>query len=142
MEAEGESYAKEHGVRNRGFYERNLLTRWGRIEGLRVPRTREGDFYPSLLQPYSNALGDILFELYAGLEATLSPTSLSRLTEKPSTSLWAWRRIHPQESLELAKDLRRVYKVRSKAEKALEAVLEKLRLPRGALDLPLHHQPS
>jgi len=27
MEAEREAYAKEHGVRNRGFYERRLLSR-------------------------------------------------------------------------------------------------------------------
>ncbi len=30
MEAEREAYAKEHGVRKNGFYERSLLTRWGK----------------------------------------------------------------------------------------------------------------
>ena len=30
MEAEREAYTKEHGVRKNGFYERNLLTKWGK----------------------------------------------------------------------------------------------------------------
>lgn len=108
METEREAYAKEHGVRKNGFYERSLLTKWGKIENLRVPRTREGDFYPSLLKPYSRSwhLEDILLELYAGglsydeirkvmntlLEATLSPSSISRLTEVAYEDAQAWRR--------------------------------------------------
>ena len=121
MEAEREAYAEEHGVRKNGFYERNLLTRWGKIENLRVPRTREGDFYPSLLRPYSRTwhLEDLLIELYAGgmsyeeirkvlntlLEATLSPSSISRLTE----IAYEDARACPS----------------SKAERALESVLER-----------------
>ena len=77
-------------------------------ENLRLPRTREGSFYPSLLQPYSRSwhLEDILLELYAGglsyeeirkvlntlFEATLSPTSISRLTEVAHEDAQAWRR--------------------------------------------------
>ena len=55
MEAEREAYTKEHRVRKNGFCERGLLTKWGKIENRRIPRTREGNFYPSLLQPYSRS---------------------------------------------------------------------------------------
>ena len=39
------------GYRN-GYRERSLLTQWGLLQGLRVPRDREGHYQPSVLPAY------------------------------------------------------------------------------------------
>jgi len=51
-----------------GFYTRNLLTKYGRIEGLRVPRVRKGIFRPVILPERRRAdldLTEVVINLYA-----------------------------------------------------------------------------
>ena len=107
MDTERDVYADEHQVKKNGYYERKLLTRWGLIEDLRVPRTRDGEFYPSLLIPYHRTwhLEDIILTLYSGgmsleeiekvlrilLGATLSPAAISRITHVIYEDVQAWR---------------------------------------------------
>ncbi len=43
--------SERHGYRN-GYRERDLLTRWGSLEKLRVPRDRAGEFQPQVLERY------------------------------------------------------------------------------------------
>ena len=68
MDTERDVYADEYQAKKNGYYERKLLTRWGLIEDLRVPGTRDGEFYPSLLIPYHRTwhLEDIIINLYSG----------------------------------------------------------------------------
>jgi len=46
-----ERRAERRGYRN-GYRERSLLTRWGALEKLRVPRDRDGQFQPQVLERY------------------------------------------------------------------------------------------
>jgi putative transposase len=48
----GESSPKRKGYRN-GYYHRDLVTTSGRIEGLQVPRDREGQFHTQAFERYS-----------------------------------------------------------------------------------------
>ena len=47
----GESSPKRKGYRN-GSYSRNLVTATGRIEGINVPRDREGQFHTQVFERY------------------------------------------------------------------------------------------
>jgi putative transposase len=47
----GESSPKRAGYRN-GFYSRDLITSTGRIEDLKVPRDREGQFHTQVFEHY------------------------------------------------------------------------------------------
>jgi len=40
-----------------GYYQRNLDTQYGRIEGLLVPRDRNGEFQTQLFAPYQRHTG-------------------------------------------------------------------------------------
>jgi transposase-like protein len=51
----GESSPKRNGYRN-GFYCRDLGTTSGRIEGVQVPRDREGQFHTQVFERYPEAL--------------------------------------------------------------------------------------
>ncbi len=68
MDTERDVYADEHQAKKNGYYEKKLLTRWGLIEDLRVPGTRDGEFCPSLLISYHRTwhLEDIIITLYSG----------------------------------------------------------------------------
>jgi putative transposase len=48
----GESSPKRKGYRN-GFYARDLVTSSGRIEDIKVPRDREGQFHTQVFERYS-----------------------------------------------------------------------------------------
>ena len=51
MLEERKLYLEEHPTKGNGYYTRDLLTLFGPLEDLKVPRVREGDFHPKLL-PY------------------------------------------------------------------------------------------
>ncbi len=51
MLEERKLYLEEHPTKGNGYYIRDLLTLFGPLEDLKVPRVREGDFHPKLL-PY------------------------------------------------------------------------------------------
>ena len=108
MLEERELYLEEHPTKGNGYYTRDLLTLFGPLENLRVPRVREGDFHPKLL-PYrrrtSIELSEAILALYASgastrdisrfLEAVYgafySPQSISRLTQVVEEEVREWR---------------------------------------------------
>ena len=49
MLEERKLYLEEHPTKGNGYYTRDLLTLFGPLEDLKVPRVREGDFHPRLL---------------------------------------------------------------------------------------------
>jgi len=49
MKEEREIYPENHSTKATGPYTRDLLTRVGPVEDLKVPRVREGDFHPRIL---------------------------------------------------------------------------------------------
>ena len=63
------------GERN-GHYTRNLLTPAGKIERLEVPRDREGEFVPEVLERYKRMTGDVEEAI---LEMYLSGISVRRI---------------------------------------------------------------
>ena len=46
MLEERELYLEEHPTKGNGYYTRDLLTLFGPLEDLKVPRVREGEFHP------------------------------------------------------------------------------------------------
>ncbi|NOX44355.1 MAG: IS256 family transposase [Caldiserica bacterium] len=101
-------YLEEHPTKANGYYTRDLLTLFGPIEELWVPRVRGGDFHPKLI-PYrkrtSIELSEAILLLYASgvsargisrfLEAVYwvfySPQSISRLAEVAAEEVEEWR---------------------------------------------------
>ncbi|MGA1847688.1 IS256 family transposase, partial [Deferribacter abyssi] len=52
-----------------GYYSRNFDTFFGKIEGVKIPRTRKIKFHPSFLEPYKRTtfeLDDIVISMYQG----------------------------------------------------------------------------
>lgn len=67
LDADREAFLREHGGRKNGYYPRKLETAFGQVE-LAIPRDREGQYYPSLLQPYARRqvdVGEVAVALYA-----------------------------------------------------------------------------
>ncbi len=71
MNQEREERLEEHPEdRGNGYYERTLLDdELGKVEGLRVPRTRSGQFYPSLLPPRWQRMTNLLSTVFLALFA-------------------------------------------------------------------------
>ncbi|QJA05952.1 IS256 family transposase [Thermosulfurimonas marina] len=97
-------------TKGNGFYSRSLLTKYGPIEGLMVPRTRDGNFRAQILPPPRRRagldLGEAVLALYASGASTravsrfietiygayYSPASISRLTEVAEDQIESWRK--------------------------------------------------
>lgn len=108
MLEERELYLAKHPTKGNGYYTRDLLTQYGILEDLKVPRVREGDFHPKLI-PYrkrvSLDLPEAILALYATGASTrdisrflesmygafYSPQSISRLTQVTQEEVKAWR---------------------------------------------------
>jgi putative transposase len=108
MLEERELYLQEHPTKGNGYYTRDLLTLFGSLEDLKVPRVREGGFHPKVL-PYrrraSIELSEAILILYAmGVStrdisrflesiygAFYSPQSISRLTQVVEEEVKEWR---------------------------------------------------
>ena len=95
------------GERN-GHYQRNLLTPAGKIERLKVPRDREGEFVTELFERYKRMTGDVeeaILEMYlsgisvrkiAGVTDALSKVkvgkdAVSRIASRLEEEQRAWR---------------------------------------------------
>jgi len=102
MLEERELYLEQHPTKGNGYYTRDLLTLFGPIEDLKVPRVREGDFHPKLLpcrRRTSIELSEATLALYASgvstrdisrfLEAAYGGVLLPR--EPPGSLRW-WRK--------------------------------------------------
>jgi len=108
MLEERELYLEAHPTKGNGYYTRDLLTLFGPLEDLKVPRVREGEFHPRLL-PYrrrtSIELSEAILALYASEASTrdisrflesvygafYSPQSISRLTQVIEDEVKEWR---------------------------------------------------
>ncbi len=67
MELDREAFLRENGGRKNGYYRRRLETSFGLVS-LKVPRDREGRYYPGFLTPYTRRLvdvGEVAVALYA-----------------------------------------------------------------------------
>lgn len=108
MLEERELYLKEHPTKGNSYYTRDLLTLFGPLEDLRVPRVREGDFHPKILperRRTSIELSEAILALYASGVSTraisrfletvygafYSPQSISRHTSVVEEEVEAWR---------------------------------------------------
>ena len=97
MKTERDVFIDEHGGIKNGYYERAMKTKFGEIEGLNVPRDREGKFRTALFDPYARpiGIGELIISLYSKgistrkmseiLESIFqnrySRSSISRITE-------------------------------------------------------------
>jgi putative transposase len=67
LEADRAAFLREHGGQKNGHYPRKLETAFGQVH-LKVPRDREGRYYPAFLHPYARRLvdvGEVAVALYA-----------------------------------------------------------------------------
>ena len=67
LELDRTALLQAHGGRRNGYYPRKLETTFGRVD-LKVPRDREGQYYPAFLKPYARRLvdvGEVAIALYA-----------------------------------------------------------------------------
>ena len=104
-------YLEQHPeTKGNGFYPRCLFTKYGPIEGLLVPRTRDGNFRPQILPPPRRRagldLGEAVLALYASGASSravsrfietiygvyYSPASISRLTDVAEEEIESWRK--------------------------------------------------
>lgn len=108
MLEERRMYLDSHPTKGNGYYTRDLLTLYGPVRDLRVPRVREGDFRPVILperRRISYELSEAILAMYAsGLStrdiarvletlygAFYSPQSISRLTKVVEAEVQAFR---------------------------------------------------
>ena len=62
MELEREAFLEGRGDddnKGNGFYQRDLETQFGKVNGLEVPRDRESNFSPALFNPYQRRTGQL-----------------------------------------------------------------------------------
>ncbi len=108
MLEERDLYLEDHPTKGNGYYTRDLLTLFGPLEELNVPRVRKGDFHPQIL-PYrrrtSVELSEAILALYASGVSTraisrfldtvygvfYSPQSISRIADVVEEEVEAWR---------------------------------------------------
>ena len=88
-------YCREEGDVGNGYYERGLNTLWGKIEKLRVPRTRRGGFCPFFIERYSRSgwlLEELVVAMYQGGCSTRDISrTLNILLEGRYTAGWISR---------------------------------------------------
>ncbi|MBO8143610.1 MAG: transposase [Thermodesulfobacterium sp.] len=92
MIAEREVFLKENGGIKNGFYTRNFDTLLGKLEDLKIPRDREGNFKTKLIEPYKRrdiSLDELIFGMFArGMSARAIAQTLEVIFElkySPST---------------------------------------------------------
>jgi len=90
-----------------GYYQRNLDTQYGRIEGLLVPRDRNGEFQTQLFAPYQRHTGwleEAIIRMYQSGMSTreigkfierilgnaYSPATISRITDVVKEDIEKW----------------------------------------------------
>lgn len=103
----GECTPTRRGYRN-GFYTRDLITKTGRIEDLKVPRDREGDFHTKAFERYSRyepEVAEALTDMFVSgtsthkvgkvaeklLGVAPSASAVSRLNQTLTEQYEAWR---------------------------------------------------
>jgi len=86
---------KKPGNRKNGYYERSLMTQWGKLEKLQIPRDREGSFRPFFLHRYQRnlfSLSELVIAMYQeGLSTRKVSKVIHRLTEYKYSPAWVSR---------------------------------------------------
>lgn len=101
---------EQEGQRNsrNGYYERTYETRHGKIDGLKVPRDRNGEFQTQLFEPYQRREGwleEAIIHMYKGGMSTrevakfiesmfgsqYSPTTISNITQTVMEDIEEWQ---------------------------------------------------
>src|SRR5256885_17227560 len=77
----GESTPLRRGYRN-GFYTRDLVTSTGRIEDLKVPRDREGEFHTKVFERYNRYEPEVAEALTAMFVSGTSTLKVGKVAEK------------------------------------------------------------
>lgn len=77
----GECTPTRRGYRN-GFYTRDLVTSTGRIEELKVPRDREGEFHTQVFERYSRYEPEVAEGLTEMFVSGTSPHKVGKVAEK------------------------------------------------------------
>jgi Transposase and inactivated derivatives len=107
MKGEIQAYLEEnHGQRN-GYYERDLGTRYGKINDMKVPRDRNNEFQTALFEKYQRNVGidDLVVSMYSKGISTrkmaeileelfhnrYSKSTISRITEITVSEINTWR---------------------------------------------------
>jgi|SRR5579875_4208105 len=67
MRGEIQAFLDRHDGQRNGYYERDIGTRYGKINDLKVPRDRNNEFQTALFEPYQRNIGidDLVVSLYA-----------------------------------------------------------------------------
>jgi putative transposase len=108
LELDRTAFLQAHGGRRNGYYPRRLETTFGQVD-LKVPRDREGQYYPAFLKPYARRLvdvGEVAVALYAAgvsqrkaaevmsllLGHRYSHETISAMTEEVLQAVEAFRR--------------------------------------------------
>jgi len=106
---EREAFCEGNGAVGNGYYSRGLDGLFGRIENLRVPRTRGGGFRPFFIEPYQRVswqLEELVVAMYQGgcstrdisrtisalVDGRYSPPWISRVTEVIQEKVEAYRK--------------------------------------------------
>jgi putative transposase len=74
LELDRTAFLQTHGGRRNGYYPRKLETTFGQVD-LKVPRDREGQYYPAFLKPYARR-GQVA--IFVGFSSTAQSGSMSR----------------------------------------------------------------
>ena len=107
MKGEIQAYLEEnHGQRN-GYYERDLGTKYGKINDLKIPRNRNNEFQTALFEKYQRNVGidDLVVSMYSKGISTrkmaeileelfhnkYSKSTISRITEITVSEINTWR---------------------------------------------------
>ncbi|MGP6207975.1 transposase, partial [Cuniculiplasma sp. SKW3] len=67
MKGEIEAFLEEKKGSRNGYYERDLGTRYGKINDLRIPRDRDNEFQTALFEKYQRNVGidDLVVSMYS-----------------------------------------------------------------------------
>ena len=106
---EREAHCESQGGVGNGFYSRGLDSVFGKIEDLRIPRTREGGFKPFFVEPYRRVswqLEELIIAMYQGgcstrdisrtisalVDGRYNASWVSRITDVIQEKIEAYRR--------------------------------------------------
>ena len=107
MKGEIQAFLEENRGSRNGYYERDIGTRYGKINDLRVPRDRSNEFQTALFEPYQRNIGidDLVVSMYSKGISTrkmaeileelfhnkYSKSTISRITEITVPEISRWR---------------------------------------------------
>ena len=107
MKGEIQTFLEENNGNRNGYYERDIGTRYGKINDLRVPRERNNEFQTVLFEPYQKNMGidDLVVSMYSKGISTrkmaeileelfhnkYSRSTISRITDITMNEITKWQ---------------------------------------------------